>query len=156
MGVFTYCLEIPLIVPPAKMFEGLIRDGHSRIPRVVPSVITNIQTNEDQTTVVTFGRGSPFRSVKLRTNATHAVNFTCSCILFEGDVLRGIFESISYRIEIKASPNRPNEESIYKCWTTFVTNDDHPVPEMDIQSDKAYQTLIVKAIEAQLHENRNY
>ncbi|GFZ11446.1 hypothetical protein Acr_22g0008440 [Actinidia rufa] len=148
MGVSTQYLEIPLLVPPSTMFKGLILDGRTLIPHLLPLVINKIEPVKDGTMVI-FGEGCHYESVTLRTNATDEGQFANTCTIFEGDpALMDKFESITYHSKFVEFPSCPHGGSIYKCWTTFITKGDYRVTKMDIQNDIAYQTLTVKAIEA--------
>ncbi|GFS29523.1 hypothetical protein Acr_22g0008410 [Actinidia rufa] len=158
MSVNTHELELPSTIPPSKMFKGLVLDGDTLIPKVLPLVFKSVETLEgDGSTgtikLVTFGEESPYKWVKTNIDAIDKMNFTYNYTIIEGDALINMFESISYQVKIIASPNG---RSIYKCRTTCITKGDYHVTKENIQSDKAKQTEIFKAIEAYLLAHPNY
>ncbi|XP_057487170.1 major pollen allergen Cor a 1 isoforms 5, 6, 11 and 16-like [Actinidia eriantha] len=160
MSDFKFDLDIPLMVSKSEMFNGLIHNGYTNIPQAAPLVITKIHTEVDET-VVSFGRGTPLEWVTLKIDYIDPVHFTYKCTIFKGDhVVMNNFKSISYDIKFIDSPNCQDGgsiyKSIYKCCTTFTTRYGSPVNEIVIQADKAYQTLIVKAVEAYLYANSNH
>ncbi|GFZ11444.1 hypothetical protein Acr_22g0008420 [Actinidia rufa] len=159
-------LEIPLTITPSRMLNGLILHGDTLIPTVVPLVIQSVTPITCVCPVspkkqVNFGIGTPFKWVKLRKNAINEENFTYSITIFEGDaVVMNNLESITYEIQFTGTPNCHDEGSIYKsmykCHTTFITKDGQSVQEILVQSNNAYQSEIVKAIEAFLYANPYY
>ncbi|KAL2558416.1 MLP-like protein [Forsythia ovata] len=157
MGVITCDIEITSSVPAARMFEAIVLDSDNLIPKIMPQAIESVEILEGDGGVgtiklVNFGEGSQFKSVKHRVDALDKENFTHSYSIVEGDVLMGIFESITYHIEILATADGG---CICRNRSIYNTKGDVQITEEKIKEGKEKTMAMFEAIEAYLQENQD-
>ncbi|PIN05859.1 hypothetical protein CDL12_21602 [Handroanthus impetiginosus] len=141
MSAITYDMEIPSLIPAAKMFKALVLDADTLIPKIMPQAVKNIETLEGDGGVGTvkliqFGEGSQYKSAKHHVDALDTENLTHSYNVVEGDALMGILDSITY-----------HNRSIYH------TKDGVEISEEKIKEGKEKATVMFKAIKAYLQAN---
>lgn len=155
MGVITCDAELTSSVPAARMFEAVVLDSDNLIPKIMPQTIESVEILEGDGGVgtiklVNFGEGSQFKSVKHRVDALDKENFKHSHSIVEGDVLMGIFESITYHIEIVATADGG---CICKNRSIYNTKGDVQITEEKIKAGKERTVAMFKVIEAYLQAN---
>ncbi|KAA8518145.1 hypothetical protein F0562_015619 [Nyssa sinensis] len=155
MGVIAYDMEITSSIAPAKMFKAFVLDSDDLIPKILPQVIKSAEIIEGEggagtIKLITFGKGSQFKSVKHRVDGIDRENFTYSYSIIEGDTLMGMLESISYEIKIQTTPNGG---SICKNSSKNHTKGDAQITEDQIKDGKDKAAGMFKAVEAYLLAN---
>ncbi|XP_022879723.1 major allergen Pru ar 1-like [Olea europaea var. sylvestris] len=155
MGVVACDVEITSSVPAARMFEAIVLDSDNLIPKIMPRAIESVEILEGDGGVgtiklVNFGEDSQFKSVKYHVDALDTENFTQSYSILEGEVLMGIFESITYHIEILANADGG---CICKSRSIYNTKGDVQITEEKIKEGKEKTMAMFKAIEAYLQAN---
>ncbi|KAH7844960.1 hypothetical protein Vadar_033712 [Vaccinium darrowii] len=155
MGAITYDMEVSSSIPPSRMFKAFVLEADILIPKILPQAIKSVEILKGDggagtIKLITFGEGSEYKSVKQRVDAIDKENFTYSYTVIEGDVLIGLFESISYHLKIVGTPEGG---SICKNRSIYTTKGDAQVTEEEIKAGKEKASGMFKAIEAYLLAN---
>ncbi|XP_047943026.1 major strawberry allergen Fra a 1-3-like [Salvia hispanica] len=103
MGAITYDIEIPSSISAAKIFKAVVLDVDTLVPKIMPQAIKSVEILEGDGGIGTiklihFGEGSQYKSVKHRVDAIEKENLPHSYNIIEGDVLGGVIEFVTYRV----------------------------------------------------------
>ncbi|KAI9195702.1 hypothetical protein LWI28_017313 [Acer negundo] len=157
MGVFTYEREVITEIPAAKLFNAVVLEGDTLLPKIIPQAIKNVELIEGDggpgsIKKITFGEGSQFKYVKHKVEAVDKENLSYSYSVIEGDALiSNALEKIVY--EIKFSPSPSGVGSICKNTSKYYTIGEFEIQEEQIKAGKDKASAVYKAIEAYLLAN---
>ncbi|KAK0607283.1 hypothetical protein LWI29_012608 [Acer saccharum] len=157
MGVFTYETEVVTKIPAAKLFNAVILDGDTLLPKIIPQAIKDVELIEGNggpgsIKKITFGEGYQFKYVKHKVEAVDKENLSYSYSVIEGDALmNNALEKIVY--ETKVSPSPSGVGSICKSTSKYYTIGEFEIKEEQIKAGKDKSSALYKAIEAYLLAN---
>ncbi|KAK1380310.1 major allergen Pru ar 1-like [Heracleum sosnowskyi] len=154
MGVQSHVLELTSSLSAEKIFQGLVIDADTVIPKAASGAYKNVQVKGDggAGTIknITLPEGSPITTMTLRTDAVNKEALTYDYSVIDGDILLGFIESIENHLVVVPTANGG---SITKTTAIFHTKGDAVVPEENIKFANEQNTALFKAIEAYLIAN---
>ncbi|KAE8730943.1 Major allergen Pru ar 1 [Hibiscus syriacus] len=140
MGVFTNEIEITSPIPPTKLFKAFALDFDTLFPKAIPNAIKTVELLEGDGSVgsikkVTFAQGWGSESsdyLKHKVDELDEDNLSYAYTVFEGGVLRNIYEKIRFETKfVKA----PDGGTICKMTAKFYTIGDVEFNEDQIKAD---------------------
>ncbi|KAK1380325.1 major allergen Pru ar 1-like [Heracleum sosnowskyi] len=154
MGVQSHVLELTSSLSAEKVFQGLVIDADSVIPKAAPGAYKTVEVKGDggAGTIknITLPEGSPITTMTLRTDAVNKEALTYDYSVIEGDILLGFIESIENHLSVVPTADGG---SITKTTAIFHTKGDAVVPEENIKYANEQNTALFKAVEAYLIAN---
>ncbi|KAK1380318.1 Major allergen Pru ar like [Heracleum sosnowskyi] len=154
MGVESHVLELSSTVSAQKIFQGLVIDADTVIPKAAPGAYKNVEIKGDggagTIKIITLPDGSPITTMTLRTDAINKEALTFDFTVIDGDILLGFIESIENHVVVVPTADGG---SITKTTAIFHTKGDAVVPEENIKFANEQNTVLFRALEAYLIAN---
>ncbi|KAL1806707.1 major allergen Dau c 1-like [Daucus carota subsp. sativus] len=154
MGAQSHVLEISSSVSAEKIFQAIVLDVDTVIPKAAPGAYKSVDVKGDggpgTIRIITLPDGSPITTMTVRTDAVNKEALTYDSTVIDGDILLGFIESIETHLVVVPTADGG---SITKTTAIFHTKGDAVVPEENIKFADEQNTALFKAIEAYLIAN---
>ncbi|KAK8585854.1 hypothetical protein V6N13_050824 [Hibiscus sabdariffa] len=110
MGVVRREMEITSPLPPTKLFKAFALDFDTLFPKAIPNAITTVELLEGDGGVgsikkVTFSQGWGLNYLKHRVDELDQDNLSYAYTVFEGEILKNIYERIRFETKFVAARN---------------------------------------------------
>ncbi|KAK3444461.1 hypothetical protein EUGRSUZ_A00173 [Eucalyptus grandis] len=145
MGHFSYKTEIKPSIPPAKVFEVLVR-AENLISGVLLPVLESAELIEETTS----SEGHCNKTVKHKVEVLDNGNFSYFNSIIESDMLANTLENTSYEVKITASPEGG---SVCKNASKYFARGNINITEEKIKAVREKAFTVFGAIEACLQAN---
>ncbi|KAL1372446.1 hypothetical protein HN51_002605 [Arachis hypogaea] len=157
MGVTTFKQEYSSSVAPSRMFQALIIDSRTLIPKLLPQFVKEvnlIQGNGEAGSIeqVNFSEAGPFKYLKHRIDELDKDNLVCKYTLIEGDPLGDKLESVAYEVRFEATDDGG---CLCKMSSNYNTIGEYQVTEEEVKEGRESTIGIYKVVESYLKENPN-
>ncbi|EEF43033.1 major allergen Pru ar 1 [Ricinus communis] len=156
MGLVSCEIEIDTSLPAAKMFQAVVLEGNTLVPKILPQAIQNVEVLEGDGGPGTIKQinfsGGESKYVKERVDAVDKDNLTYAYTMIEGDFTAGNIEKISNELKFE---DTAAGGSLLKYLTRYHTIGDFELKQEDIQARKEMTMGMFKAVEAYLLANPN-
>ncbi|XP_073127980.1 major allergen Pru ar 1-like [Henckelia pumila] len=155
MGVTKINQEFASPIAPGRLFNALILDSNTLLPKLLPQSIKNVETLQGDGGAgsieqVNFTESSHFKYVKHRIDEVNKEKLTCKYSMIEGDALGDKLDRIAYDIKFESSNDGG---CVCKMSSEYHVAEGHEIKEEEIRAGKESAKGIYKVIEAYLLQN---
>ncbi|CAH9082598.1 unnamed protein product [Cuscuta epithymum] len=155
MGVTTYTDEVTTPIAAERLFKAFFVESNNLFPELLPGLIKSIKFIEGEGGAGTIKQieyleGGTWKNMKTKIDEFDVKNLVCKYSIFEGDMVGGELETISYDVKIEACGDG---KCTCRTISKYHTKGDSVINEEEMKRGKEKSEAIFKAVEKHLVEN---
>ncbi|KAF7837774.1 pathogenesis-related protein STH-2-like [Senna tora] len=155
MGMSMFTQEYSSPVAASRMFEALIVDSRTLLPKLLPQFVQDINVIQGDGEAgsieqINLAEGGPFKYLKHRIDVLDRENLECKYTMIEGGPLGDKLESIGYEVKFEGSGDGG---CVCKMTSKYNTIGGHQVKEEETKEGRESTIAIYKVVESYLQNN---